>query len=1086
MNSTLHIHLLGDFLLVAGETPVSAAISPRAQSLLAYLVLHRAAPQDRSHLAFLLWPDSTEAQAHTNLRKALFQLRQVLPDINSFLEPGKHSIQWLTPADASWTLDVLTFEQALAEVEQAAQAKDMQALRRALEQAIRLYQGDLLPGCYDEWILAERDRLRQLFLAAATHLIPLLEEERDYAAAIGIAQQLLRQDALHEATYRQLMRLYALSGERAAALRVYHTCVTVLERELGAEPGKATQALYESLLQAETPSETKTGPLTARGTAPPLLGRKAEWRQFQEVWRKVAHDTSQLLLLSGEAGIGKTRLAEEMVAWVHRQGMATASARCYTALGQLTYAPLAAWLRANAFQKGLSVLDPIWLTEVARLVPDLLIKHPDLPRPAPMTEGWQRQHFFEALAHAVAQTHQPLLLLLDDLQWCDTETFEWLHYLFRFQPAIHLLLIGTVRTDELYADHPLKLLLSALQRDNLVIDIPLGPLTETETATLAEHIVGRQLDATMPDHLYRETEGNPLFVVEMVRAGMLEENREMQLLSSQHSPPPVQSAVPLPSSVQSILSTRLAQLSPLAHELASLAAVIGREFTFAVLARASGEREDAVVQGLDELWQRRIVREQGMEATETYDFSHDKLRAQAYASLSPAHRRLLHRRIAEAYEEIYVQDRETVSGQIAVHYERAGLPEQSIRYYQRAAETALSIYANAEAITAFRHAVTLLEASHGGKGEQWELATSIYKSLGDILVIAGRVQEAREAYQGGMAHVPAQEYIWQARLLRRMAGTWHHASHNPLDTSHATARSLFQDAGRILEQAENKASSEWVQEWIDLQLDQLFPLRGSAEEMTAIIEKAQSVVEEHGTAIQRGQFFQAMIARDSKRNRYGASEQSLTYRRSSLASLQQTGNKNLIGFAYFVLGNGLLFSNQLAEAEEQMRIALDLARQIGNTPLLLRCLAFLPVILRRRDKLAELREVITQALAVPEASRMVMIQGHRAWLAWRDGNMTEAEIYGRAAINQEQAAQGDNAFRWTGLWPLIGVMLTQEKTSEAISYVRLLLDPTQQPQPEQLASLLTAALQAEENGQQTEAQNLLRQAAELAGPLGYL
>jgi DNA-binding SARP family transcriptional activator len=180
---TLHIHLLGDFLLVSGDTPVTTLAVPRLQSLLAYLVLHRIAPQDRSHLAFLLWPDSTEAQAHTNLRKLLYQLRQAFPDADHFLQADKQSLQWQTTTDVSWTLDVQDFEQALAQAQHAEQAQDTTAMRQALEQAAHLYRGDLLPSCYDEWILPERDRLRQLYLQTMERLIALLEQDRDHSSS---------------------------------------------------------------------------------------------------------------------------------------------------------------------------------------------------------------------------------------------------------------------------------------------------------------------------------------------------------------------------------------------------------------------------------------------------------------------------------------------------------------------------------------------------------------------------------------------------------------------------------------------------------------------------------------------------------------------------------------------------------------------------------------------------------------------------------------------------------------------------------------------------------------------------------------
>ncbi|HZR43253.1 MAG TPA: BTAD domain-containing putative transcriptional regulator, partial [Ktedonobacteraceae bacterium] len=232
MNTTipaLHIRLFGDFYLLSDDSPVTVNV-PRLQSLLAYLLLHRSIPQGRSHLAFLLWPDSSEGQAHSNLRKLLHQLRQTLPYADSFLYTDRHNLQWQPDPDVSWSFDVLEFELALARAEAAHKKQDTTTVRQAYEQAISLYRGDLLPSCYDEWILPERDRLRHLFLQAAECLIVLLEQERDYEPAIKVAQHLLRQDPLHEATTRHLMRLHALHGDRASALRVYHSCSSVLER----------------------------------------------------------------------------------------------------------------------------------------------------------------------------------------------------------------------------------------------------------------------------------------------------------------------------------------------------------------------------------------------------------------------------------------------------------------------------------------------------------------------------------------------------------------------------------------------------------------------------------------------------------------------------------------------------------------------------------------------------------------------------------------------------------------------------------------------------------------------------------------
>lgn len=1087
MISTLRIHLFGDFLLSLDNTPVTTITIPRLQSLLAYLLLHLDAPQDRSHLAFLLWPDSTEAQAHTNLRKLLHQLRQAFPEVEHFLFADKRTLYWQpTSVDAPWTLDVLEFEELLAHTRQTEQAQNTPALRQNLEQAVQLYRGDLLPNCYDEWILPERDRLHQLFLKAAERLILLAEEAGDTQTALATAQRLLRADPLHEATYRQLMRLHAQSGDRVAALRVYHTCATTLERELGVEPSKATRQAYETLVQMEATSVSPTTTSTSRGTRAPLIGRAQEWARLQTAWQRSQRGHPHMVVLSGEAGIGKTRLAEEMEAWVSRQGISTAVARCYAAEGRLVYAPIVTWLRAETIQAHLAHLDTVWLTELARLDPDLLRTHTDLRPAAPMTEGWQRQHLFEALAHAFLDARQPLLLLLDDVQWCENETLEWLHYLLRFYPDAPLLLIGTVRAEETLPENPLVAFLSALQREGLLTEIALGPLSTAETTSLAEQVARTSLEPDLATHLYHETEGNPLFVVEMVRAGSLVEagSRASDKLTTGNAQPLLTRATStLPPTVQTVLSARLAQLSPSARQVANVASVIGREFAFSVLARACGESEDALVQGLDELWQRRIVREQG--TGETYDFSHDKLREQTYAALSPGQRRLLHRRVAEAFEHVYPRNLDSVSGQLAAHYERAGLPDQAIPFYVRVGQTTARIFANAQAIAAYQRAISLLEKSQNELA--WEEMAKVSLALGDVQAVMGLQEEARQTYQQGLTSVPAHAVLWRACFLRKTASTWNFASSNPTDTFHSTARQIFQEAEQVLESVEDRSDPAWITEWLDLQIAQLLPLRGSVEEMTELIEKARPMLQRSGTPEQRGQFLQALNSRDSKRDRYIASEQTIQEHRDTLLAVQRTGNKALIGFSHFSLGNHLHWSGRLDEAEQEMRTGIALAEQTGNTRLLARCLTFLPAIFRQRGDVEGVRSIVARALTVPEARYTAQIKGHQAWIAWREGKLAEAESYGRASVETgQQQKLGINPFQWIGLWPLIGVALAHENTAEVIPWVRQLLDDTQQLPPREIGERLEAIMKAWDAGEQDEAYALLQQIRPLAEKLGYL
>lgn len=693
MSGTLHIGLLGDFNLSRDGELVTSIDTPRLQALLAYLVLHAGVPQSRQHLAFLFWPDSAESQARTNLRQVLHHLRHALPDADSFIEADTKTVRWRQ--DALFALDVNDFTEAASRAERSTAPE---TARAALEEAVHLYRGELLPSCYDEWIEPEREHLRQQYIAALEALVQQLEALRAYAEAIRYAQLLLENDPIRETTYRSLMRLHALRRDRASALRVYHDCATVLQRELSIQPAPITQDFHERLLSARHPPAPVRTPTLAAEV--PLIGRQAEWKQLHTAWQAARQGQAHFVSIAGEAGIGKTRLAEEFITWTHRQGLTTSRARCYAAEGRLAFGPLIEWLRTPAFKDPLSRLDTVWRDEVARLLPELTAEDPDASPPEPVVEHWQRRRLFEALARAVLEARQPLTLLIDDLQWSDQDTLEWLHYLLRFDAHAQLLIMSTTRTDELAPMHPVERLLMDLRRTDQLTEIVLRPLSAAETRSLAEHVSDVSLDGDQASIVYRETEGNPLFVVEGMRANAL--------ITPEHVPSQSKTSArsQLPSKVRAILTMRLAQLSPSAHALVHLAATFGRSFTFEMLAATHQHDEDALVRALDELWQRRIIREQG---TNEYDFSHDKLREVAYAEISPARRRHLHRSAAEALTAVHANDLVAVSGALAGHYERAGLLEQATVCYQQAAERAQRVHANAEAIDFLRRALAVLK-----------------------------------------------------------------------------------------------------------------------------------------------------------------------------------------------------------------------------------------------------------------------------------------------------------------------------------------------------------------------------------------
>lgn len=305
----LQISLLGEFNLIFQGQTVTAFSGDRPISLLTYLLLHRHTPVSRQHLAFTLWPDSSESQARTNLRNLFYTLRRTLPDADVYIAADAMTLQWR--AETAFVLDVAEFEAAL----QAASNASGDERRRWLETAVESYAGDLLPGNYDDWIMPLRETLRQAYRGALDELVHLLAERKEYRSAARYSQRLLLHDPLDEPAYVQLMHLYALNGDRAGVQRTYTQCIATLRRELDVEPGAATQAAYAQFLRMETPTASSAAPPIAaavmRAAAlpsppAPFIGREAELAQLAEL---LADPTCRLLTVIGPGGIGKTRLA---------------------------------------------------------------------------------------------------------------------------------------------------------------------------------------------------------------------------------------------------------------------------------------------------------------------------------------------------------------------------------------------------------------------------------------------------------------------------------------------------------------------------------------------------------------------------------------------------------------------------------------------------------------------------------------------------------------------------------------------------------------------------------------------------------
>jgi tetratricopeptide (TPR) repeat protein len=518
--------------------------------------------------------------------------------------------------------------------------------------------------------------------------------------------------------YRIAMELQADLGDRAGAVSTYHRCASVLERELGVVPGEATRAALQRLLgqQRSVPGRAEAGRRsTDRSTdrsvdrmagrpgagAGRLIGRIDEFGLLSQVWRTAVGSRAGLVVVRGGAGVGKTRLISEISEVARQAGAVVAVSQCFGTSGRLALASVADWLRTEAVRSASAALDPVWRDEVDRLVPAGTSRSGQSSSSSSraIVDIWQRHRFFEGLARALLGVGRPTLLVLDNLQWCDQETLAFVTFLLGLSADAPILVAATLRNDGSDDEPEVASWIGRMRATGMLTELALGPLEIADTARLAEAIGGRSFPEDDAGLLQAATGGFPLHIVEAMRSG------------------PHLGDAPLPAGdLAVVLRSRLEQISPVAREVAGLAAAVGRDFALDLLVQASDLDPDSVVEAIDELWRRRIVHEHG----DGYDFSHDLLREAAYGQVSPPRRWLLHRRVAQGLELLHAADTGPVSAQLAEQYARGGRPQQAVAYYRRAADMATAVFAHAEAIRLYAEALTIIRGQPAGRSSDHE------------------------------------------------------------------------------------------------------------------------------------------------------------------------------------------------------------------------------------------------------------------------------------------------------------------------------------------------------------------------------
>jgi DNA-binding SARP family transcriptional activator len=683
---TMSVSLLGPPRVCSGDGSVDHTLPRKTLNVLAYLILHAKRPVNRDAVAFALFPDDDEETARANVRRNLSYLLSALPPS----EPGTPFIlatfeQLAWNARAPVEIDVHTFERAIAE------GRD--------DDAIASYAGELLPTLYDEWTVAERERLANLFHDALTRTICRDRSMRRFDRAAELARRLLEEDPWREDIVRQLMAIRYESGDRAGALAIYERFNANLRAEMNAEPMPETEAMRVTILRglrlASSParhrSEQQPGVVTL-----PFVGRANVMAAALDQWHVAADGRPSVLFLSGRAGIGKSRVALELSRAIEREGgivirgetTAGGEHRPYESLidALKNATPLLARSRTER-------TNDVWQAVLDELLAEQT-------RATSVDDRAARVRLFESVRRGfnMLAATRPVAIVLEDLHWAGHGTIDLLEYVATRLEQHHLLLIATFRCDELPAAHPLRALHRHLRGRGIASEIALDPLTADEALAALRAASPDTLDSEAAAQAIDRAEGIPLLLSECMR----------DIAAGREAPPK--------GGIDELFGSRLARLSPSAASALIYAAVIGARFNLDTLGTAMGWNDAELVDALGESIDLGLVRASAGTPGIAFSFTHHLAHEIALERLPARERELAHALVARALSAA-PGSRAARAAEVARHYRAAGNRGKAAPYFLEAARHALAVFANTEAIDTATEGLALAEHLPDGSPE---------------------------------------------------------------------------------------------------------------------------------------------------------------------------------------------------------------------------------------------------------------------------------------------------------------------------------------------------------------------------------
>jgi DNA-binding SARP family transcriptional activator len=683
----------------------------RQRAVLAILLLHRGNFVPASRLIDDLYGEQPPATAAKSLQVHLSRLRKALGEqarVES--RAGGYALR-LEPHE----LDADRFDAMHQVGREALAGGRAEEAKAAFDEALSLWRGPPLADVrYEDFAQAEIARLLEARLAVEEDRFEAKLTLGRHADVVGELEHLISENPFRERLRGQLMTALYRCGRQAEALEAYQAARRTLVDELGIEPGRRLRELETAVLVQDSsldlaPSHDRSGE-TADSSRGAFVGREAELGRLLAGLDDALAGRGKLFLLEGEPGIGKSRLADELIARARARGARILVGRCWEAGGAPAYWPWVQSLRAYVRESATSALRSqlgAGAADVAQIVPELRQRLPDLPEPPALESDGARFRLFDATADFLrnASASRPIVLMLDDLHAADASSLLLLQFLARELGSTRMLVLGAFRDVDPIPGAPLQATLAEVGREPVTRRLSLGGLTTRDVAEYVELTASEIASPELAAALHRETEGNPLFVGETVRLLALE------------GVPAETATIAIPQSVRDVISRRLAHLSEECNRVLVQASGLGREFAVATLARIGGLSEDEVLETLDEAMSARVVSDvPGVPGR--LRFAHVLIRDTLYEGLTAARRVRLHRQAVTALETLYGDEPGAHLAELAHHSIAGSDFGRGLRYAQRAGDRAVALLAYEEAARLYETALEALDQADPSDARQ--------------------------------------------------------------------------------------------------------------------------------------------------------------------------------------------------------------------------------------------------------------------------------------------------------------------------------------------------------------------------------